>query len=717
MRVDDTSFDSFTTEDVLTDISEQNFTQVTPKHFSDLTDKPVITHPQTRSLTEPKKRKPTSLRRSLHSMRLESQLGSADDSGRSDIIISQTDSSSEQNDSVFEGSTDLSSRRSSRRSSRASLKSQKTQEKDSPMRLQISQKNDLSDVAGLKKLLKTPKNDPTDVKGVKTRLQTPKTMNSPKNDLINVPNLTPLMSPRAINNCPKNDLTNIIEVNKLLATPKPMKSPKNDLRQIPNLRKLISPKRQNSPKNDLSDVAGIKKLLNTPKDVKSPKNDLRNIPNLRRLMSPKVETSPKNDLTDVGGVKKLFSSPKTQKSPRKDLTNVPNLRRIMSPKHQNSPKNDLNDVRGLKKLMRTPRENKEPYNDLRDVEGVANIFNMSGVQRLSMESDIENNEDLFDKLFAKKPLKTYRGKSLSPASRKSLIFDDKRKTLGDVSYTSPRVEKWIKEQAIIKLKRIEDTNAPSTPAVDKISEVVKKDENEPEGSHKRVVRGRRMGKKNIEETPMPEELTVGTEKKETHKRTIGGSRNIKEALAEAQITAVNEIKEKIVANDVKVNTSSVSEDEVRNKRKINQTDQGAEIKFAKRTRGRRKADDEQSEEQKNKHEVQQTSSEVDEEQSNEISNTNENVDEVNSTSVEPKFKHPPVKRGRPRKYHEKMKLIKFQKCIVPRKMSNLLRLNEVEVEKLRKKMKILKPLLRRPGEVVEREKLFKTRKSYSNLRE
>ncbi|CAH1155930.1 unnamed protein product [Phaedon cochleariae] len=190
--------------------------------------------------------------------------------------------------------------------------------------------------------------------------------------------------------------------------------------------------------------------------LKSPKSDLREVKN--KSASHKLVKSPKNDLRNIVGVKKLFSTPRNAKSPRNDLTNVPNLRKIMSPKSQNSPANDLTDVRGLKRLMKTPKVTKAPLNDLSDInmEGVSKMFHVSGVHRLSTSSDIENNEDLFDRLFDKRPARTYRGTSASPRGKSMDAYGgDRRKTMGDRgdSKSSPRVLDWVEEQKVIRMDR------------------------------------------------------------------------------------------------------------------------------------------------------------------------------------------------------------------------------------------------------------------------
>ncbi|XP_030757924.1 uncharacterized protein PF11_0213-like [Sitophilus oryzae] len=216
---------------------------------------------------------------------------------------------------------------------------------------------------------------------------------------------------------------------------KKQNSPKNDLTNLPNLRSLVSPKTQKTPKNDLTDVAGVKKLFerNTPKNdltkvsaVKkifqknSPLNDLRNIPSLKELVTVEAN-SPKNDLSDVRGLKNMF-----RKSIANDLRNVPNLKRFMSPKAQKSPKNDLHNV-----------------------SAVASLFNVSGVEQLHPDSDIENSEDLFSSLTGQKPIKQYgRGKSMTPVKNEANNLT-KRRTMGDIPISSPRVQEWVNEQSAL----------------------------------------------------------------------------------------------------------------------------------------------------------------------------------------------------------------------------------------------------------------------------
>ncbi|XP_023018042.2 uncharacterized protein isoform X3 [Leptinotarsa decemlineata] len=414
----DDSFESFQSDEALTDISASFVSQDTPSHLSNLTDKPVITHPRTRSSTGEWITKRQSVRRSLPIS----------------VSTAHTITSGSVDEEVFEESLDASSEE-------------------------------------VEIILESPKNDIENVSGIRRLTKIPKVQNSPKDDLTDVRGTKTLFSTPKVTKSPRNELVDLRGVKKLLTTPKDMKSPKNDLTNIVGVKKLLAtPKEIKSPKNDLTNIVGVKKILATPKEIKSPKNDLTNIVGVKKLLAtPREVRPPKNDLTNIVGVKKLLATPKEMKSPENDLTNVPNLRKIMSPKLQNSPKNDLSDLRGVKVLLSTPKESKDPQNELSCLEGVADIFNISGVHRLSNTSDIENNEDLFDKLMDKRPPRTYRGKSLSP-NKTIDSYGARRKTMGDKSVTSPRVEDWVKDQAVIRLERWDNTESD-----DKIPEAELKD--------------------------------------------------------------------------------------------------------------------------------------------------------------------------------------------------------------------------------------------------
>lgn len=322
-------------------------------------------------------------------------------------------------------------------------------------RVNKSPKNDLSNVGGLKKLLKTPrvykspKNDLTNVRGLKKLLNTPKIPKSPKNDLTNIGGVRELLKTPYVRKSPKNDLTVVRGVKKLMTTPKNHKSPKNDLSNIVGVKKLLkSPILQKSPKNDLTDIRGVKKLMSTPKVQKSPENDLSNVAGVRELLrSPIVQNSPRNDLTDVRGVKKLMTNRMVMKSPKNDLTQVAGVKKLLSsPKQCRTPKNDLTDIKGVKQMFKTPKEHKEPVNDLLDVRGVKQLLRTPKNKAANESHDLsgidilfnESQENKFDKLLDKKPIRTY-GKS--PKEKKSQMEETK---------TPEHVLKWLEEQSSIE---------------------------------------------------------------------------------------------------------------------------------------------------------------------------------------------------------------------------------------------------------------------------
>ncbi|XP_044753349.1 WASH complex subunit 2-like isoform X2 [Coccinella septempunctata] len=325
-------------------------------------------------------------------------------------------------------------------------------------RMRSSPKNDLSNVVGVKNIMATPKipnsprNDLTDVVGVKKLLRTPKAPQSPYNDLTNIRGVKKLLKTLKVQKSPQNDLTNIKGVKKLLKTPKVQKSPKNDLTSIKGVKKLLkTPKVQKSPRNDLTNVAGVKKLLRSPVVQKSPKNDLTNIKGVKKLMTtPKIQNSPKNDLTNVAGVKKLMSTPKEQKSPWNDLTQISGLKKLMaSPKQQKTPENNLADVKGIKRIFKTPKAQKEPKNDLIDVRGIKQLLktpknkaadeshDLSGIDILFNESQ----ENSFDKLRDKKPVRTY-GKSPKINKSQEVHVEEVK--------TPEHVLKWLEDQSQIE---------------------------------------------------------------------------------------------------------------------------------------------------------------------------------------------------------------------------------------------------------------------------
>ncbi|GLV32503.1 hypothetical protein CBL_00787 [Carabus blaptoides fortunei] len=373
-------------------------------------------------------------------------------------------------------------------------------------KVQNSPLNDLSDIRGVKALMKTPgrrpktpKNDLTDIRGVKQLLD-PKKPRSPKNDLSNVAGVKALLeTPGRKGKTPKNDLTNVHGVKRLMNPFREPQSPENDLTKVWGFKQLLStPKIQKSPLNDLTDVKGIRNLLKTPgREVKSPKNDLSDVRGIKRLMNPFNDPkSPENDLTEVAGVKSLFRTPKIQNSPNNDLTNVKGVKSLLKTpgRKQNSPENDLTDVRGVKQLL-DPKLVKSPENDLSDIRGVKQLFKRNNMPRndltdvedvrhlfvtpektLNQSVEEENNttrvssmDDIFNELkyenepadsplshLRKSPMKTYERKAMSLSPMKRDADNVKFKTRYSeriIQGPSAHVQKWIEEQTVLSSNR------------------------------------------------------------------------------------------------------------------------------------------------------------------------------------------------------------------------------------------------------------------------
>lgn len=224
-------------------------------------------------------------------------------------------------------------------------------------------RNDLTDVVGVKELLKTPnpgpRNDLTDVRGLKNLMRTPG--NNPRNDLTDIVGVKELM--KTPNPGPKNALTDVVGVKELLKTPNP--GPRNDLTDVRGVKNLMRTP-CNNPRNDLSDIVGVKELLKTPNP--GPKNDLTDVRGIKTLLkTPGKE--PQNDLNNVVGVKELLSTPNP--GPKNDLSNLTGVRNLMRTPG-NKPSNDLSNVVGVKELLKTP--NFGPKNDLTNLVGVKNLL-------------------------------------------------------------------------------------------------------------------------------------------------------------------------------------------------------------------------------------------------------------------------------------------------------------------------------------------------------
>ncbi|CAH1984411.1 unnamed protein product [Acanthoscelides obtectus] len=357
-----------------------------------------------------------------------------------------------------------------------------TRDSNTPKTLK-SPNNDLTGVREVKRLLKTPKSPEKnlpDIRGVKKLLQTPQVQKSPENDLSDFRGVKKLLRTPRVQKSPQNDLSNIRGVKNLLKTPKVSKSPENDLSDVRGVKKLLqTPKVQKSPKNDLSNIGGVRKLLKTPKLPKSPKNDLSDIRGVKKLLkTPEVPKSPENDLSDVRGVKKLLQTPKVQKSPKNDLSNIGGVKNLLkTPKVPKSPKNDLTDIRGVKKLLRTPKVRKSPKNDLSNIvplkmlmstpkplkEHINDLSNVSGVKDLF----IEKQEELFDSLFNKKPVRKYSGRLSTSRTEEQLGDQDDV----DVSDKNEKVEQWVNQQ---------DFNVEDSETLNEVRKTPKTQKNNPE---------------------------------------------------------------------------------------------------------------------------------------------------------------------------------------------------------------------------------------------
>jgi len=205
-----------------------------------------------------------------------------------------------------------------------------------------------------------------------------------------------LVSPLVAAKSPKNDLTDVGGVKKLMRTPRPApKSPRNVIDDVRGVKKLVATPgtKQKQPRNDLTDVAGVKNLMKSPREKKQPKNDLSDLRGVKKLLNtPKVSKNPKNDLSDVRGVKKMMATPKSQKTPKNELTDLVGVKNILrSPRNDKGPKNDLSNVAGVKALMATP---KTPFNspvaNYTDVQGVKKLLKTPGVQPKSPRNVLDD---------------------------------------------------------------------------------------------------------------------------------------------------------------------------------------------------------------------------------------------------------------------------------------------------------------------------------------
>lgn len=188
----------------------------------------------------------------------------------------------------------------------------------------------------------------------KTRQITPEMFVSPLNTPESSPNLRGVKLLFRINS-PNNDLRNVKGVKRLLRTPRTRKSVKNDLTNISGVKEIFAKSPRNrlsdvsvkkvfaaSPKNDLRRVSGVKSLFQSPKKAKQPNNDLSDVRGVRNLFTRK---SVANDLRNVSGVKKILQN---MNSPKNDLTDVRGVRRMF---RQEKQRNDYSDLSGVEELF------------------------------------------------------------------------------------------------------------------------------------------------------------------------------------------------------------------------------------------------------------------------------------------------------------------------------------------------------------------------------
>lgn len=210
---------------------------------------------------------------------------------------------------------------------------------------------------------RTPNNSALD----ETRQITPEMFVSPLSTPGNSPNLTGVKHLFRINS-PNNDLRNVKGVKKLLRTPRTRKSVKNDLTNISGVKEIFarSPRNRDvpvkkvfaaSPKNDLRRVSGVKSLFQSPKKTKQPKNDLSDVRGVRNLFTRK---SVANDLRNISGVKRTLQN---MNSPKNDLTDVRGVRRVF---RQEKHRSDYSDLSGVEELFNESTASRQDAESLFD---------------------------------------------------------------------------------------------------------------------------------------------------------------------------------------------------------------------------------------------------------------------------------------------------------------------------------------------------------------
>lgn len=144
----------------------------------------------------------------------------------------------------------------------------------------------------------TPRNDLTNVKGVKELLRTPQARKSIVNNLTNVSGVRNMFRQRRT---PRDDLSDVRGVKRMFSRPQ-----RNDLRRVSGVKTLFrSQKERRSPKNDLTDVRGVRRIFKRG----TPQNSL-NLSGVEELFK---ESSTSNDeslfknMDDQPTIKKTYS--------------------------------------------------------------------------------------------------------------------------------------------------------------------------------------------------------------------------------------------------------------------------------------------------------------------------------------------------------------------------------------------------------------------------
>ncbi|XP_066972623.1 proliferation marker protein Ki-67-like [Macrobrachium rosenbergii] len=259
---------------------------------------------------------------------------------------------------------------------------------------------DYSNVAGIRKLMKTPKADVhehepdyTDVAGVKKLMETPKPdVSIHKPDYTDVDGVENLLRTPVAEKEP--DYTDVAHMKRLTKISRlEVESPGTDYSDVAGIKKLMKTPRGDVPE---ADVAGIRELLRTPQAPVIEEPDYRDVAGLKRLLRTPIASveSPGNDYSDVVGVKKLMKTPKVVSNPEPDYANVAGLKKLLSTPNSapESPTADYTNVHGIKKLLRTPKSAVDvtPEGDYSDVTGVKKLMKTPTTRLSEQKGDYSN---------------------------------------------------------------------------------------------------------------------------------------------------------------------------------------------------------------------------------------------------------------------------------------------------------------------------------------